>query len=582
MNKTSLSRTDSVGQITSEPVAAKENTETQVSVDTAHAKGMPLMTPRSAQKQDGPMVSPVDNVSVAFSSSSSQPSVSTMSSSGPLLNNNSRISHSPPTISARSGHVRTDPMPSSRSSSTALATTSSAAPSNSNQAQTDDASSSCRVAANALPSPQKIARPKEVARLLVLACSNRYKKPLGGDTLNRILRDGATVISKNADSSERKVNVIAEYLTPFMEHHFAHSPLNHILSGVEQSYLEHHEAILKLHDQYGDGNKFCRGEDTHQLMQPIISPLINFICGSDKSVKTCGLPAPIVEMMLEVDECIAYWYDECGQNDPDERMKARRNALTSFFGTRSFMSVWSVSLLKKGDIYRPLVSFINTYLNLHLEKFADSLMNCDEENRTLIRKKAKIYTSRTAYNSASDASTESGEKVEQAQKEKVHKNRAQSRKSGLFPLLPVIGKDRMAEEPLSPRDKPETKTRNSPVNPLKTAEALKNNAARDQTIKMQRAKVSDAFAKEYQLVRCPEFFRVFKHSLLELDRDAYKAAKQNLLAYCRDLLNAYIKRTSVSESADKSQVEALFGLAQDLDKAAVARANGNTEDDQRS
>lgn len=412
---------------------------------------------------------------------------------------------------------------------------------------------------------------------MVLGASDGYNKPLKGDALKRILRDQilVTVDDKNAAPPRTvEVNVVESYLSPFMDHYLGTREVDNILFEVEKSYVEVHKKINEHFEKISDSRNFARDKDTHEMMIPIIAPLLDFICGPKTSVHSCGLPAPVLAMMLEVDKCVSNWYDQCGDNNQDEKQTARLYAMISFLSTRSFMAKWTISLntdtKKPTGYYQPLLSFINYYVNLQINQFAESLLNCDEDLRKKIEKKAEIYTSRTAINKVSKEQSQRflKEKLQENEKEKSQ------RKVGLLERIVGTSKDKSDEQVASPRGKRETEVMHSPRKQLKRGETLKDNVNREQTLKTARAKVVDTFTKKHGLASCPEFYQYFKETVLGMEREAYKLFKESQLTYCAELLEAYIKRVANRDNITQDEISALLELSQRL---SIAIGNSTPE-----
>jgi hypothetical protein len=244
-----------------------------------------------------------------------------------------------------------------------------------------------------------ILEPKLLAKQLMIAESWNYERPLKGSVIETILRQKVALNEKfDNEKIQPGEDAIEVYLEPFMNHFYDTPSVNQKLKDIQESYERQQAEIAPVYANSGGGNKFARSEEGKKLMLPVIAPIIEFICGKNNSVETCGLPKPVLAMMLAVDEEVQKWFAKSGTGNPEDLKTARENALKSFFGTRSFMAKFTIGLsmnkAKPDGFYRPLVSYLNTYLNIQIDDFVQSLMNCKDETKKQIAKESQLIMSR--------------------------------------------------------------------------------------------------------------------------------------------------------------------------------------------
>ncbi len=412
-------------------------------------------------------------------------------------------------------------------------------------------------------------KPAELAKLLVAADSMQYQMPLSNSKAESMLR-GNTKILGSSDKDAEPVNVNETYLAPFMNKFFDTPGVIKMQNTVIENYTKQSDQIHALYKKIGDARNFARDNEAAALMEPLIKPIINFICGKDISLESSGLPKPVLELMLAVDEEVIIWFNKNGMGDAEVLDKARQNALTSFFGTRSFMGTWTISLnsdkSKPDRFYQPLVGFLNTYLNLQITNFASKLMYATTEQKRVISKQAAIIDSRVAPsgNKSAVAVNSSAEKIREPEK---------TEKKGGF--LNFFKKEEKAEV-TSPRGKKETEVMHSPRRQLKRGDTLQENANREVTLEKNRSKFIGQFSRTYKLEQNLEFLLHFKQSVLSMEREQYKIFKADPLKYCINCLDAYTTRFVVRDSSTQTQISALMNLALELATAVGKESNLNS------
>lgn len=242
----------------------------------------------------------------------------------------------------------------------------------------------------------------KLAKQLIYADSQNYKKSLKGSSIDSILR-GKVWLKIETDNEGKSVdqpdeeNVISQFTEPFMTHYFDTPAMKENLDQVTENYKEKANEAQELYKKIGAHN-FNRNDDVSRLMQPIIAPLTGYIFGEKNAIKTSKMPAPVLAAMLALDEEVQLWSQENGSGDADELARARRNALKGIFGVRAFIPDYAIGLSQDETVdeghYRPLVGFLMAYLNKNFDEFLDSVLNCSEEDRDFIKRQAAIVESR--------------------------------------------------------------------------------------------------------------------------------------------------------------------------------------------
>lgn len=411
-----------------------------------------------------------------------------------------------------------------------------------------------------LPNPNIIMKPAELAKLLVAADSMQYQTHLSKSKADSMLRANTQILgSLNKDAEP--VNVNDTYLVPFMKKYFDTPGVIKMLDAVLENYCEQSDQIHALYKKTGNARDFARSDEAAALLVPLIKPIINFICGKDMSLESSGFPKPVLELMLAVDEEIIIWFEKNGSGDPADLDTARKNALTSFLGTRSFMGPWTTSLTddrsKPDRFYQPLVGYLNTYLNLQIKNFTSKLMNATPEQKRIISKQAAIIDSRAASSGSKSSAAVN------ALAEKLREPEKPEKKGG---FLNFFKKEEKAEV-TSPRGKKETEVMHSPRRQLKRGDTLQESANREVTLEKNRSKFIAQFSRTYKLEQNLDFLRHFKESVLNMERAQYKDFKADPLKYCITCLEAYTMRFLVRDGSTQTQISALISLSLELASA---------------
>lgn len=408
-------------------------------------------------------------------------------------------------------------------------------------------------------------KPAELARLLIGGESMQYKHCLTGQKIETILRSN-TKVATSSESGAKPVSINETYLAPFMNKYFETSGVIKMQNSIVENYTKQSDKILNLYDKIGDGNKFARSEEVAALMKPLIAPVIDFICGKDMSLESSGLPKPVLELMLAVDDEVITWFKRNGSGKAEDLQSARQNALISFFGTRSFMGTWTIALAndksKPAGFYRPLFAYLNTYLNLQIENFTLKLMDATADQRKIISKQAAIFESRSAPALKKKAAAEESPVEKQVEPEKAEK------KGG---FLNLFNKEKTSE-PHSPRGKRETEVLHSPRRQLQRGATLQENASRETTRVANRKKFIKEFIATHNLKQKEfgKFLLSLQKSVVEMSREEYKALKDDPLSYCISYLKTYTSRLVTRSEVPQSEIDALWVLKEKLEEAKLA------------
>ena len=417
-----LSRANSQANLVDTEEQKKTSAESQSKSQTSSEEGDKTSAEKTATPQQSPRIVPswISSKSEVTQTMSAAPkpvpklNLPVLPSTAPTLSPRKPPADTPPPLpnSSRNfgnaSHSSNTSNPSNSSNHSAWTTTTTNTTATTTTTSTNSTSTTTKVAAGrtsyllpelASGNKKKILDPTLLAKQLIAGESQNYTRPLSGSAVPTLLRQAIPMKEKLPDVVEIPAdeNAITVYLEPFMNHYFDTPAVNEKLQAIQHGYEQKQPEIQAMYDNEGARN-FSRSDKVKTVMLPIISPIVKFICGEKNSLASSGLPKPVLELMLAVDEEVQIWFAKNGNGNAEDLKTARQNALKSFFGTRSFMARFTLDLAKdknKPDrFYTPLVGYLNTYLNVQIEDFVASMMSCTPEQRAQIKKEAKIITSR--------------------------------------------------------------------------------------------------------------------------------------------------------------------------------------------
>ena len=420
-----------------------------------------------------------------------------------------------------------------------------------------------------------------LAKQLIFAESCGYQEPLAGSKVDSILR-GKVWIREKKDISGHETpltdadNAIIQFAEPFMAHYFDTKVMSGRLAEVTENYHGVAKTARALYQQ--NAYNFGKDEAVKKLMEPVIAPVVDYICGEKNTIASSKMPAPVLAMLLSLDEEVQEWYKKNGSNDPAELLKARQKALISFFGTRSFMPDYSNSLLtpKEGTpegFYQPLTKFLNTYLNTRLEAFLKTVIDCPKDVRDRIKREAHIVESRPVL-----PKSEKGKIDENI--ERFHQRKPSSLGLRLKDAFGSVLKPADKSEVTSPRravqhgrvldketepvdDKAPVSPR-SAFNTRKTldgneSEARATNNARKRSAAVHKYLMQDlSLSQSKELAELGDILREFNQAITKGSDKDYKSFKQNPDLSFYEFLKGFIERLQQSNVEPSTGLQRLF------------------------
>ena len=150
-------------------------------------------------------------------------------------------------------------------------------------------------------------------------------------------------------------------------------------------------------------------------MDPVIKPLVNYVCGENQKLVDSHLPQAWKSLLLGIDDAVMQWAKKHKTNDIKEVKRLRSEALVAFISTRGYMMVLGGSIQKfciqeeVDSVF--LTSYMNSYFSHRADKFIiDNPVANDVESE------------KTEQSSESEIATESDSNADKASSEKTEES----------------------------------------------------------------------------------------------------------------------------------------------------------------
>ncbi len=313
-----------------------------------------------------------------------------------------------------------------------------------------------------------LAKSESLAAQIVIADSKWFQSTLNTGMRDTMLRGGVMMkhpVSEDDDLDAE--NVIEKFQKPFIEHYLAKSGLRKILENLKSEYDTNYadkaekiylERLRKQEIGAAYEPKLLDDPDMKQLLDPLIKPLLDFILGADRTLRTSGYPAPILNLMVHMSAWAEKWQEANSLLTKEQFEQARSNALKALAANRSFMVDFFLTIkLKKsgesmekndlkdandgaGDKYRSLYNYLNLAVTRAMQDLVNNIVHATAAERELIQRFADIAETK-ALRSGSDAEKRLDETAEKA---KAHKPKPLTR---LQDAITGLGKKKVDAKP---------------------------------------------------------------------------------------------------------------------------------------
>lgn len=246
--------------------------------------------------------------------------------------------------------------------------------------------------------------PQKLGELLVAVESKGGQNKLEGDAIRRILRGAVQVrdFSSPSGGGSQDINVIKQICEPFMFRNLVTPELEKARKKFISEFdkvADNFEVFVKEISQkdWVDSDRMAK------LMEPVIKPVIDLICGAKHSVESSALPDPVKDMLVSIDKHVIAWFEKNGTGRPADLLDARKSAMIGFLSTRSLGYVWlTISKEEKaiGDQHlKHLMAYMNSYVSKQIVGFVMDLLLKQPDQPVEARKYIEVLTKKSVLKS---------------------------------------------------------------------------------------------------------------------------------------------------------------------------------------
>lgn len=178
---------------------------------------------------------------------------------------------------------------------------------------------------------------------------------------------GALVVSELANGSGNSyspINLIKTFLEPKAQAAFGNSVWK---NAAKRMCTKYPDVAVSVNSIWGSMGKepLQANIPLQQIMDPVIQPLLDLLCGGDKTFASSSLPEEWKQLLNGIDDGIIKWMKKIDFNEPTEINRLRKQALVCFISTRGFMPVLKGEIEKlcskiQVDSKR-LIAYLNSY-----------------------------------------------------------------------------------------------------------------------------------------------------------------------------------------------------------------------------
>ncbi len=190
---------------------------------------------------------------------------------------------------------------------------------------------------------------------------------------------------------KKDVNVIKSICEPFMFRHLTTSELEKSRKKFIAQFAKVAVKFEKLQAQVYPKD-WIKYSPLKKLMDPIMKPVLDILCGTENTLDSSKLPDPIKTLLLSIDKHIILWFEKNGTGKPADLHLARKSALIGFLSTRSLAHVWYTKSIEENtvdsDQLKLLLKYMNSVVNAQIDAFLTDVLIAQKdqtvEDRTYI------------------------------------------------------------------------------------------------------------------------------------------------------------------------------------------------------
>ncbi len=260
--------------------------------------------------------------------------------------------------------------------------------------------------------------PEALGYILVDVQTVGFTKPLDeADQGTPFLRGGLIVngLLNSSGTPYEPINLVEKFLQPAAEALFNSQEWTKIRDRLISNYSSVAEDV-ELIARGMRPAEMQKSEKLKEIMDPVIQPLFEQVCGTDQTLEGSGLPDFWKRMLRSVDDAVMLWAKKTNFDNQKELNQIRKQGIIALLSTRGVMAVWGKSIQdifqKKGLDSVKFSAYTNSYFSHRVEKFlVDILLSRKDkegdkfDNQTrnyikLLSGQKKVKTSARLDNSA--------------------------------------------------------------------------------------------------------------------------------------------------------------------------------------
>ena len=190
--------------------------------------------------------------------------------------------------------------------------------------------------------------PDDLGYLLVDVQTGGFKKNLSDFSQGKpFMRAGLKVLNFKASDGNvyDSINLIEKFLQPLAEKVFSTNESTKLMATLQKEYLPHAASMEKTAKSLRP-KQMQESEQIKNIMDPVIKPLVNYVCGENQKLVDSHLPQAWKSLLLGIDDAVMQWAKKHKTNDIKEVKRLRSEALVAFISTRGYMMVLGGSIQK--------------------------------------------------------------------------------------------------------------------------------------------------------------------------------------------------------------------------------------------
>jgi hypothetical protein len=406
--------------------------------------------------------------------------------------------------------------------------------------------------------------PSDLGYLLVEVQTGGFNLPISEFSQGKpFLRAGLQVLNFQASNGTTydSINLITAFLEPMAKKTFNTSECNEIRKLLEKKYLPIATTMAATAKDMRP-KEMQQSEKIRILMDPVIRPLTNWVCGENENLDDSRLPQDWKSLLLGIDDAVVQWAKKSQSSDLRAIKRLRSEALVAFISTRGLMIAWGEDLQSFGAKEKidqgKFTSYINSYFSHRADKFIIDIMlsrkdlvgdKFDSEMRNYL----KVLVGQKMLINKSSKENAAG------RRSLIKSKTLQSTKAPSVSGSTTINDESIT---LSPRMR-------------EKVEVEKTREIKQKQNIFQRQKYVRDFSKLAKLAEIsPEFFKAFQaHVVNDMSNKAYQKFEKDPVRYCQQyLVKFYVGALNKErQAAENSLRAALANIKQhDIDTIVLA------------